>query len=155
MKIAVVGKGIDCPEATRDDAYSVGTAIAKARHTTITGGLGGVMLAAAQGAADAGGVVIGIVPLEEPTVDGWPEQAEIIRTGLFHTSRNIVTATACDAMIAVYGGHGTLQEIAFAMDRAIPICCYRTDHWMALTRYGFIDYAVNGGALDLWLSEFC
>src|SRR5450759_3258955 len=63
VQISVVGFDADsCTEVARDAAYRVGKAIAREGGTVICGGLGGVMEAASEGALDAGGHSVGIIP---------------------------------------------------------------------------------------------
>jgi uncharacterized protein (TIGR00725 family) len=129
MIIAVVGKGRNAPENVVDLALHVGGLIARAGHITLTGGLGGVMEAAARGSRLEKGVTLGIVPGEEAPND----YIDVcIRTGLDHAARNVVIAKTADAMIALAGSHGTLQEIAMALDRAIPLVQCETTDWSAL-----------------------
>lgn len=114
--IAVVGEGD--PRGTEAVhllawAEEVGRTLAAAGATVITGGLGGVMRAASQGAASAGGMTLGILP-----GDDRGEANEFVRvavaTGL-GVARNLVVVTAADAVVAIGGRHGTLTEIAFAL----------------------------------------
>ncbi|HEY6609335.1 MAG TPA: TIGR00725 family protein, partial [Candidatus Limnocylindria bacterium] len=79
----------------------------------ITGGLGGVMRAASQGAAAAGGETIGILPGSDRS-----EANEFVRTPIatgLGVARNLVVVTAADAVVAVGGRHGTLSEIGLAL----------------------------------------
>jgi hypothetical protein len=114
--IAVVGEGDPRgPEAARLLAWAeeVGRALAAAGAAVITGGLGGVMRAASQGAASAGGLTLGILPGTDP--DEANEYVRVpVATGL-GVARNLVVVTASDAVVAIGGRHGTLTEIAFAL----------------------------------------
>ena len=79
----------------------------------VTGGLGGVMASASEGAATAGGLVIGLLPgTDRSAANEWVSFA--LPTGLGEL-RNGLVVRACDAVIAVGGGHGTLSEIALAL----------------------------------------
>ncbi len=53
--VAVVGPGDEATPAECAKAYSVGKLLAERGAIVITGGLGGVMAAAAEGCASAGG----------------------------------------------------------------------------------------------------
>ena len=103
------------PEAHRilEWAEEVGQLLARGGATVITGGLGGVMRAASQGAVGAGGTTIGILPGNDPAEAN--EYITIpIATGL-GVIRNLVVVTAADAVLAVGGRHGTLSEIGLAL----------------------------------------
>lgn len=127
MIVAVVGKGRDCPFDTWAVAQRVGAAVALAGHVLLTGGLGGVMLAAAKGAAAEHGQVIGLVPDRGEPDPEFP--GLLLRTGLSTPTRNVVMGHACDAMLACYGSHGTMQELAFALDRGIPVAAVACSTW--------------------------
>jgi uncharacterized protein (TIGR00725 family) len=103
----------------RELAREVGRRLAEAGAVVLCGGHGGVMEAAADGASSAGGTVVGILPGADRT-SGNPHLTIAIATGLGE-ARNAVLATACDAVIAVAGGWGTLSEIGFArrLDRPV------------------------------------
>jgi uncharacterized protein (TIGR00725 family) len=79
----------------------------------VTGGLGGVMADASRGAAAAGGLVLGLLPgLDRSAANEWVTVA--VPTGLGEL-RNGLVVRACDAVVAVGGGYGTLSEIALAL----------------------------------------
>ncbi|MFB5624210.1 MAG: TIGR00725 family protein, partial [Nitrosopumilus sp.] len=62
-QILVIGHNTNgCTPEHEKVAYDVGMEIAKSDSVLITGGLGGVMTAAAHGAKDAGGLTVGIIP---------------------------------------------------------------------------------------------
>lgn len=103
------------PDAHRilDWAEEIGQQLARGGATVITGGLGGVMRAAARGAAGAGGETIGILPTANAS-----EANEYISTPIatgLGVVRNLVVVTAADAVVAVGGRHGTLSEIGLAL----------------------------------------
>lgn len=114
--LAVIGDGTAEPGSlTWDAAFEVGRRAVDADLRLITGGLGGVMAAASQGARVSArhrdGDVIGLLPgLDPAAANPWVDIA--IATGLDH-ARNPLVANA-DAVVAVGGGAGTLSEIAFA-----------------------------------------
>jgi hypothetical protein len=114
--VAVIGDGDPRgPDAHRilEWAEEVGQLLARGGAIVVTGGLGGVMRAASQGAAAAGGETIGILPGTDAS-----EANEFVRvpiaTGL-GVARNLVVVTAADAVVAVGGRHGTLSEIGLAL----------------------------------------
>ncbi len=129
--MAVIGDGDPRgPEAHRivEWAEEVGHLLARGGAVVVTGGLGGVMRAASQGAAAAGGETIGILPGSDPS-----EANEFVRvpiaTGL-GVSRNLVVVTAADAVVAVGGRHGTLSEIGLALRmgrQVVTLASWRLD----------------------------
>ena len=114
--VAVIGdaepKG---PDAHRvlEWAEEVGVLLGRSGASVVTGGLGGVMRAAARGAMSAGALTIGILPGDDPA-DANEYIALPIATGLGVT-RNLVVVTSADAVVAVGGRHGTLSEIGLAL----------------------------------------
>jgi uncharacterized protein (TIGR00725 family) len=117
-QIAVVGGGREDPDLARL-AEAVGTGLARAGATLVCGGLGGVMEAAARGAAAEQGVVIGIVPGESPR-EANPHCTHVVATGIGH-ARNLAVVASADAVIAIGGEWGTLSEIAFARRIGRPV----------------------------------
>jgi hypothetical protein len=93
-------------------AEEVGGRLAQAGVTVVCGGGAGVMEAAARGAMEAGGRVIGIVPgssVEEAN----PYCTEVVASGIGH-ARNLAVVSSGEVVIAVGGEWGTLSEIGFA-----------------------------------------
>jgi hypothetical protein len=116
--IAVIGGGDAGPE-TAALAREVGREVAVRGAVLLCGGLGGVMAAAAQGAQDAGGVSLGILP------DGDRRRANpyltyTIATNVGH-ARNVLIAHSADALIAVDGSYGTISEAAIALKLGKPV----------------------------------
>lgn len=114
--VAIVGDASAAPDTARWTlALELGTALVDAGYRVITGGLGGVMQAASQGARSSArwqpGDVVGIVPGSDRSAAN-PFVDIVICTGLDH-GRNMIVAQA-QALVAVGGGAGTLAEIAFA-----------------------------------------
>lgn len=93
-------------------AEEVGRGLAEARVALICGGGGGVMEAASRAAAEAGGIVIGIVP-GESVADANPHCSQVVATGIGH-ARNLAVVSSGEAVIAIGGEWGTLSEIGFA-----------------------------------------
>ena len=118
VQIAVAGGGA-CSPRTAALARAVGRALAAAGAVLVCGGLGGVMEAAARGAAESGGTVIGILPgYDHRDANRWVTVA--LPTGLGH-ARNVLVAAAGDALIALPGQHGTLAEVALARVLGRPV----------------------------------
>lgn len=112
-QIAVIGKGRP-DEDLAPLAEEVGRRLAEAGAVVVCGGLGGVMDAAARGAAAAGGTVIGIVPGTGPA-DASPHCTHVIAAAVGQ-ARNLAVVASGDAVIAIGGEWGTLSEIAHARD---------------------------------------
>jgi uncharacterized protein (TIGR00725 family) len=123
-QVAVSGGATDPPEDVLAAAEEIGRRLANAGITVVCGGLGGVMDAAARGAAEAGGVVIGIVPSADPA-DASPHCTHVVATGIGH-ARNLAVVASGDAVIAIGGEWGTLSEIAFARRLGRPVVALQT-----------------------------
>ena len=118
LQIGVIGEGT-CSRRTAALARRVGGAVARAGATLCSGGLGGVMEAASRGAAEAGGLVVGVLPgFSRREANRWV--AVPIVTGM-DQARNVVLVRSCDAVIAVGGMYGTLSEIALAIKLGKPV----------------------------------
>lgn len=93
-------------------ARHLGEAIAHGGHTLINGaGRTGLMAASANGALEAGGEAIGVIP--QFMIDhGWQHDGmtRLIVTPDMHTRKERMAAMA-DACIALPGGVGTLEEL--------------------------------------------
>jgi uncharacterized protein (TIGR00725 family) len=110
--IAVVGPG-EATAVERATARDAGAGLAAAGCVVVCGGLGGVMEAACQGAREAGGLTVGILPgLDREAANPWVAVA--LSTGLGEL-RNGLVVRAADAVLAVGGAWGTLSEIALAL----------------------------------------
>jgi uncharacterized protein (TIGR00725 family) len=123
LQIGVVGEGV-CSRRVARDAERVGAAIAAAGAILVCGGLKGVMEAASRGAAQAGGVVLGLLPgFSRDDANRWVSAAVV--TGM-DQARNILVVRSSDAIVAIGGMYGTLSEIAMALKLGIPIVGLRT-----------------------------
>jgi uncharacterized protein (TIGR00725 family) len=112
-QVAVIGAG-GCEEGSEawDLAEQVGRRLAEEGTTVVCGGLGGVMEAAARGAAEADGTVVGIVP-GHAIAEANDFCTHVVATGIGH-ARNLAVVSSGDVVIAVGGEWGTLSEIGFA-----------------------------------------
>jgi len=116
--IGVIGEGT-CSQRTAALARRVGAAVGHAGAVLLSGGRGGVMEAASRGAAETGGVVVGILPgFRRQDANRWVTVP--IVTGM-DQARNVILVRSCDALIAVGGMYGTLSEIALALKLGIPV----------------------------------
>lgn len=113
FQIAVIGYNSDrCTDEARKLAYDTGKEIARAGAVLICGGLGGVMEAACQGAKDAGGMTVGIIPQDEFSHAN--NYCDIVICSTIGHARDFIVAASTDGLIAVGGGVGTLTELSIA-----------------------------------------
>lgn len=123
LKIGVMGgaTGILLREQM-DKAHELGRAIAEHGAILVTGGCGGLPLAAACGAKEQGGLVVGISPglsLDEHVRKyGSPTEFHdlLIFTGSGLMGREVVNIRSSDIVIIIGGRSGTLGELAISYD---------------------------------------
>ncbi|HTY73586.1 MAG TPA: dethiobiotin synthetase [Actinomycetes bacterium] len=141
--VAVVG-----PSEAADDvleaAFEVGRLLALAGVTVLTGGLGGVMAAAASGAAEGGGTVVGVLPGTDRAV-AHPRLTVALATGLGELRGGLLVRGA-DAVICVGGSWGTLAEVALARRTGVPLVCLRG--WRVLDADGVEQELVHAATAD-------
>jgi uncharacterized protein (TIGR00725 family) len=118
--VAVVGPGEDAGPQDCAAAREVGRLLAERGAVVVTGGLGGVMAAAADGAASAGGVSLGLLPGTDRGVGN--NSTVLMATGLGEL-RNGLLIRSVDGVVAVGGSWGTLSEIASARRGGVPVVC--------------------------------
>ena len=107
--VAVIGPRQATP-AQYAAAQAVGRGIAEMGLALICGGRAGVMEAACRGAAEAGGVAIGVLPDTEPQAAN-PYATVVIASGIGE-ARNAVIARAALCLVAIGDNFGTLSEVA-------------------------------------------
>ena len=105
--------------------------------------MNGVMQAAAQGASEAGGTAIGLLPGPD-RAGAAPENTYTLPTGLGEL-RNALLVRAADAVVAVGSSWGTLTEIALARRTGVPLVLL--DAWDLPADAGVL-VAGPGEALD-------
>lgn len=104
------------------DAYKLGYIAALEGFTVLTGGKSGVMRSACRGAKAARGTTIGILPEGDRSCAN--EFLDYALPSGMGIGRNVLTARFCDVMIALPGGTGTLEEMAFAVDFGHPVLSF-------------------------------
>lgn len=132
--IAVIGDAVIEENGDKYNlAFELGRALIDNGYRLQTGGMAGVMEAAAKGAQSSakhsGGDVIAVLPGFDP--NGGNKYADIyIPTGLDFYRNNIVAGAS--AVIAIGGGAGTLSEIAAAWALKRLVIGYgNVDGWSA------------------------
>jgi len=111
--IGVMGGG-SATDADAEAAYELGRRIAQQGWILLNGGrAAGIMDASARGAAEHGGLTVGILPDE--TDAGASEHIRIpVMTGM-GSGRNVINVLSSHAVVACPGGTGTISEIALAL----------------------------------------
>jgi len=110
--IGVIGPN-EASAVQADTARQVGALLGRMGLTLLCGGRQGVMEAACRGAAETGGLSIGLLP------QGDPDQANRfvtvpIASGIGE-ARNAIIAQASACLIAIGDSHGTLSEVALGL----------------------------------------
>lgn len=116
--IAVAGPGLS-EQPAEDLAFQTGRLLARAGAVLVCGGLSASMEAACRGAKREGGTTVGILPGGSRS-EANPYVDVAIPTGMGE-ARNTLIVRACDGLIAVGGGFGTLSEIGFALKLQKPV----------------------------------
>jgi len=116
--VSVVGLG-EASGELYEKALEVGRLVAERGGTVVCGGRSGVMEAAARGATEAGGTVLGILP-DEDRRQANEYLSYSIATGVGH-ARNLAVVCSGDVVISVGGEYGTLSEIGFALKVGRPV----------------------------------
>ncbi|RLE08323.1 TIGR00725 family protein [Candidatus Aerophobetes bacterium] len=98
-------------------AEEVGYYIAQKGGILICGGKGGIMEASARGAKRGGGLTIGILPGSKEEANRFIDIALSTHLGYF---RNYVMISSADAVIAITGRWGTLNEVSLAISLGKP-----------------------------------
>lgn len=139
MRKTIVVYGASSADAEQvfvDAAYRLGGLIAQAGKTLVSGaGSTGLMAAVENGALDAGGVSIGIIP-QFMVDNGWLHEGltQVIITPSMHERKNRMAKMA-DAVIALPGGTGTFEELFEIITWKMlglflkPIIILNTDHY--------------------------
>jgi len=116
--VGIIGPG-DGGARECDAAFQVATVLAKAGMSIVCGGRAGVMGAASRGAAEAGGIAIGILP-EDDARSANPHLSVAIPTGMGEM-RNALIARSSMCLVAIGGGMGTISEAALGLKWGKPV----------------------------------
>lgn len=133
--VGVMG-GAQVDEAAMEIAYRLGALIAGNGWVLLNGGRNqGVMAASAKGAAENGGLTIGILP-DDNVAQASAHIRIPICTGM-GSARNTINVLSSDVVVACPGGTGTLSEIALALKHGKPVitigydpeACFRSEQY--------------------------
>ena len=144
--VSIIGDAeLDENSSKREFAYAMGKALIDNGYRVISGGLGGVMKAAFEGARSSEfyqeGDTIAILPYFDRTKSNG-EADIVIATGL-DMYRNIIIANS-DAVIAVGGGAGTLCELSSAWTLKRLILAYEDcDGWSSKIAGQRLDHRIR------------
>lgn len=116
--IGIIG-GSQADENVYALARETGAHIASQGWALVTGGLGGVMHAASEGAKQHNGLVIGILPSVN-RMDANPYVDIAVPTGMGY-GRNILVVNTAEVVIAMPGSYGTLSEMGFSLNMRKPV----------------------------------
>jgi uncharacterized protein (TIGR00725 family) len=116
---------------------SVGKLVAKKNGVIVCGGRDGIMKAVCKGAKTEMGITIGILPNSKQEANEYIDIA--LATGIGH-KRNFLVASFGDAIIAIGGRWGTLNEISFAIIFNKPLILIKGTG-------GIVDEIINGNIL--------
>lgn len=112
--IGVMGPGATATPTDLQNAYAVGQLIAAESWVLLTGGRNiGVMHAASQGAKQANGLTLGILPTADTTA--MSDAIDIAVLTDMGSARNNINVLSSQAVIACGMGAGTASEIALAI----------------------------------------
>ena len=123
--VAICGPGDPGDPAVLEVARTVGRLCAERGWMVLTGGLGGVMAAAADGVSTAGGTAVALLPGADRAAAS-PGHEVVLPTGLGEL-RNGLLVRCADAVLAVGGSWGTLSEVALAARTGVPVVVIGTD----------------------------
>ena len=118
LQIAVLGGRNESAQVLKE-AEEVGRLIAENEATLVCGGMSGVMEAACRGAKSAEGLTVGILLVSDAKL-GNDFLDVIIPTGM-GDARNALILNSVQGAIAIGGKYGTLSEIAYGIERNIPV----------------------------------
>ncbi|MEV4344773.1 dethiobiotin synthetase [Actinoplanes sp. NPDC049596] len=126
MQIAVIGPNTEASDQDLADAAYIGREIARRGAVLLTGGLGGVMRAATDGAVGVGGTAVSLAPgaHHQNSLEQNPGATVVIPTGIGQM-RNVLLVRSAHAVISVGCNWGTLTEIGLAPRDGKPTVCLR------------------------------
>lgn len=141
-QVAVIGSHDD--SRFLNEAREIGRHIARRHWVLVCGGRGGIMEAASKGAAEEGGIVVGILPGIDFS-DANPYLTAAVASGIGF-ARNSMNVLSGDVIVAIGGKTGTMSELSYAFQYGKPIIiCSFAGGWSA----AFSDIALREDARSL------
>ncbi len=126
-------------------AEEIGRSIAEHNAVLVCGGRTGIMQAACQGARKAQGLTIGILPESKQEANPFVEIGFVSGLG---SRRNSLVVSFGDAVIALAGRWGTLNEISYAVIMKKPVVLVRGTG-------GCVDALISGDLMCISAAQSC
>ena len=123
----------------------MGRIIAKKDGVLVCGGRGGIMKAACKGAKKENGTTVGLLPFNKKESNDYVDIP--IETGLGNR-RNFLVANSGDAVIAIGGRWGTLNEITFSIIFKKPLILIKGTG-------GIVDKVIKGDLIKEINTNYC
>jgi uncharacterized protein (TIGR00725 family) len=118
LRVGVIGgNGLDA--RLYAEAVDVGRLLARAGAEVVCGGMAGAMEAVCKGCAEEGGRSVGLLP-DDTVARANPFVTVPIATGMGY-ARNYIIVHNSDALIAIGGSEGTLNEMAAALNMGLTV----------------------------------
>jgi len=162
--VAVFGSARMSPDNPYyDAAVAVGQGLARRGYAVITGGGPGVMEAANRGAAEAGGLSIGL-DIELPFEQRANRYANLRIDFRYFFARKVMFVKYAEAFVVFPGGFGTLDELFEAVTliqtgkvRHFPVVLFGSEYWGGLVDWARDTLAPQGmiGPHDLDILQLC
>lgn len=149
--MAVIGWATERDGEALACAHALGTAAVDAGFRIVTGGLGGVMAAASNGAHHSAryreGDVIAILPGDDKAAAN--PHADIVIPSAMGKARNVLVVATADVVVGVGGGAGTLSEIAMAWQLGRPVVALtQVPGWSRRMANESLDQRIPGVVLE-------
>src|SRR3989440_1101608 len=160
--VSVFGSARSKPDSVECElAERLGAALARAGYAVITGGGPGVMEAANKGAAEAGGLSVGL-GVELPFEQGINQWVDIGIEFRYFFARKTMFVKYAQAFVVLPGGFGTMDELFEALTLVqtrkvtrFPVVLMGTDYWGGLLDWMRDRMAGEGKISPLDLELIC
>ena len=138
--VSVIG-GRKCTKEVEQMTQKLGKKLAKVADILVCGGLSGTMTAICQGFKAGGGLTIGIIP-SYAKEDANKFVDIVIPTGL-GLARNVLVVKSADIVVALAGEAGTLSEVAYCLQFAIPVISLKSWDIPGVIKVNTVEEAVE------------